>query len=151
MSEQRITFWVPGKPQGKARARSTKTGKHYTPKQTVAYEKLVRACCPPCEKIEGPVRVAITAWFLIPKSWSKIKKLDAAMGYVLPTVKPDVDNIAKAICDALCKVTYQDDSQIVMLRVEKYYFSNEIDEQGVGVSIEPVRYAQPAEEGIDYA
>ncbi len=35
--------------------------------------------------------------------------------------KPDLDNLAKAIKDAMRGVLYRDDSQIVVLRVEKKY------------------------------
>ena len=37
------------------------------------------------------------------------------------TKKPDCDNIAKSILDALNNVAYYDDSQICKLSVEKYY------------------------------
>jgi Holliday junction resolvase RusA-like endonuclease len=40
---------------------------------------------------------------------------------IRPTKKPDVDNIAKSIQDALNKVLYRDDSQIVLLIVGKRY------------------------------
>lgn len=70
---------------------------------------------------EKPVRVYIQANFKAPKSWSKRKKAQAALGMYRPTKKPDADNIAKAICDALNGVAYKDDKQIVELKVEKYY------------------------------
>ena len=48
-------------------------------------------------------------------------KLAAAEHRIRPTTKPDVDNCAKAILDALNGVCYLDDRQVVDLRVEKYY------------------------------
>lgn len=39
----------------------------------------------------------------------------------LPCKKPDADNIAKVICDALNKVAYGDDTQICELEVHKRY------------------------------
>ncbi len=33
---------IPGKPQGKARARTCKTGHSYTPESTVLYENLIK-------------------------------------------------------------------------------------------------------------
>ena len=33
---------IPGKPQGKARARTCKTGHSYTPENTVLYENLIK-------------------------------------------------------------------------------------------------------------
>ena len=45
-------------------------------------------------------------------------------GLILPTKKPDADNIAKAILDALNGLAYYDDAQVVHLEVQKRY-SNE--------------------------
>ena len=38
-----------------------------------------------------------------------------------PTKKPDIDNIAKCVLDALNKLAYRDDTQVVTLRMEKHY------------------------------
>ena len=38
-----------------------------------------------------------------------------------PTVKPDLDNLDKAVMDALNKVAYKDDSQIVAKVSKKHY------------------------------
>ena len=57
----------------------------------------------------------------IPKSTSKKKHQLMAIGAIQHTKKPDADNVAKAICDALNKIAYVDDSQIVSLEVNKYY------------------------------
>ena len=45
----------------------------------------------------------------------------AAEGKIKPCKKPDSDNIAKAILDALNGVAYYDDSQIVELTIKKEY------------------------------
>lgn len=42
-------------------------------------------------------------------------------GEIRPTKKPDLDNVAKIICDGLNKIAYEDDSQIIDLTVTKYY------------------------------
>lgn len=42
-------------------------------------------------------------------------------GELLPTKKPDIDNITKCVLDALNGIAYHDDSQIVRLTVEKFY------------------------------
>ena len=42
-------------------------------------------------------------------------------GLILPTKKPDTDNIAKAILDALNGLAYYDDAQICQLEVYKFY------------------------------
>lgn len=42
-------------------------------------------------------------------------------GELLPSKKPDIDNIVKAVLDALNKVAYRDDTQVVELQVRKQY------------------------------
>ena len=119
-----VRFTVPGSPQGKARPRFTK-GRTYTPKNTVIYEKLVRiryqAAAMGITPAEGPVSVTILARYPIPKSATKAKRAGMISGALLPTKKPDLDNVAKIVCDALNGVAYRDDSQIVDLKVHKYF------------------------------
>ncbi|WP_423739149.1 RusA family crossover junction endodeoxyribonuclease [Clostridium sporogenes] len=43
------------------------------------------------------------------------------MGIVRPTIKPDVDNIAKVILDSLNGLAYKDDKQIVTCGISKWY------------------------------
>lgn len=43
---------------------------------------------------------------------------------IMPTKKPDCDNVAKMICDALNGLAYKDDAQIVNLNVLKAYTSD---------------------------
>jgi Holliday junction resolvase RusA-like endonuclease len=40
---------------------------------------------------------------------------------ILPMVKPDTDNIAKGVLDSLNGIAYQDDKQVVELKVNKFY------------------------------
>ena len=42
-------------------------------------------------------------------------------GELMPAKKPDIDNIAKAVLDALNSVAYRDDTQIVDLQIRKQY------------------------------
>jgi Holliday junction resolvase RusA-like endonuclease len=42
-------------------------------------------------------------------------------GDVMHTKKPDCDNLAKSILDALNGIAYDDDSQICSLTVHKFY------------------------------
>jgi Holliday junction resolvase RusA-like endonuclease len=46
---------------------------------------------------------------------------EAIENKIFPLSKPDVDNCAKSILDALNKVAYNDDKQIVSLTVTKEY------------------------------
>lgn len=123
-------FMIPGEPTGKGRPSFTRSGHAYTPERTASYEQTVRqaykAEFPGSEPIPAgvPVAVKIIAGYSIPKSTSKIKAERMLAGEIMPTKKPDADNIAKAICDALNGLAYHDDSQITMLCVSKTYTRN---------------------------
>lgn len=71
--------------------------------------------------LDGPVTLTATFVFEIPKSWSKRKRKDAALGLVPMTARPDIDNLGKLIKDALNTVVYQDDKQIVRTDLCKKY------------------------------
>jgi Holliday junction resolvase RusA-like endonuclease len=65
---------------------------------------------------EGPVALTIEFIRQYPKTMSKKKRLTA-----LPVTRPDWDNLSKAVCDALNGICYRDDSQLVQVRVTKFY------------------------------
>lgn len=113
---------IHGEPQGKARPRWG-NGQMYTSKKTQDYEQQVcnawMAAGHPM--FEGAVRVTITAYCGIPKSATKKKREGMERWEILPTKRPDVDNIAKIILDGLNGVAYKDDAQVVDLRVKKLY------------------------------
>lgn len=122
-----MNFTIPGEPQGKARPRVVRTGgvsRAYTPEKTVNYENYVklefqRQCGVPF--VMGPLSVEIVACFGVPASASKKKTAAMLAGQVLPTKKPDCDNIIKIICDALNGLAYKDDAQIVHVSIRKKY------------------------------
>ena len=49
------------------------------------------------EPISKFCHIEMIAWMDIPKSWPKVKRLEAEYGAILPASKPDVDNILKAL------------------------------------------------------
>jgi Holliday junction resolvase RusA-like endonuclease len=117
-----IQFTVPGVPVGKGRPRVTKYGT-YTPRKTKDYEELVRRCWQ-TQSGQGfsggiPLLAFIVAYFPIPKRTSKKKA--AAMDGTFHLHKPDSDNIAKAVLDALNGLAYPDDSAIQIDRSWKVY------------------------------
>lgn len=123
-------FVIDGKPQGKARARTfynPKLGRvqSMTPENTVLYENFVKQCF--LNQVDEdfrwfdkePLKMTIEAYFPVPKSTTKRDRERIALGQLWPTKKPDADNIAKVICDALNGVAYGDDTQIIILEVLK--------------------------------
>lgn len=73
------------------------------------------------EPITGAVVLQILVEVAIPKSWSKKKREQAEKGEIRPVSKPDGDNIAKSIMDALSGVWYLDDKQVCELHIIKTY------------------------------
>lgn len=72
------------------------------------------------EPVEGPVSVRIAIDVQIPVSWSKARRKAAELQQVRPG-KPDLDNVAKAVLDALNGICYVDDKQVVRLVAVKRY------------------------------
>lgn len=123
-----IRFVVPGAPQGKGRPRVSSIGGHarmYTPAKTAAYEGLIAHAAQQAMAgralLDGPVSCAIAIDAPVPASWSQKKQRAALAGEVLPTTKPDADNVVKAIFDGLNGVLWRDDVLVVDLRVRKRY------------------------------
>ena len=119
-------FEIEGKPVGKGRPRFKRMGNFvqtYTPEKTVEYEKLVRMKFQNAGGAitDKPVKIEIVACFAPPKSARKKDKNEMLANRILPTKKPDCDNIAKIILDALNKIAYVDDSQVVELVVKKWF------------------------------
>lgn len=67
------------------------------------------------------VGVSVGALFPVPKSWTRTKREQVRAGTIRPMVKPDVDNILKAVLDGLNGVAYEDDKQVVTARASKAY------------------------------
>lgn len=110
-------------PVPKARPRFTRSGHAYTPKKTAEYESMIRNCWQLAHNdvLTGDLKVRIDFYMPIPKSMSKADKQKAIEEELLPSKKPDIDNLAKAVLDALNEVAYWDDKQIVKLRLNKWY------------------------------
>lgn len=124
-----IRFTVLGEPKGKARPRFSRYGV-YTAADTVTYERFVAVECCAAMSAEDHIhatdpekhyKLTVTAFFGIPKSFTKAKTIMAKNGQILPNKKPDGDNILKIICDALNGVAWVDDKQVVDMRVIKKY------------------------------
>lgn len=67
------------------------------------------------------VRLSIVVYFPVPQSYSKKKRGECIAGLIKPTVKPDIDNVLKAVLDAMNGVVYADDKQVFEVTVTKQY------------------------------
>ena len=152
-----LLFRINGIPQGKERPRFTKGGRAYTPAKTRRYEEAVREAAMLAAPAQGfvkhdegtPLEACISAWFPIPASWPKKKREAALSGALYPTGKPDADNIAKAVLDAVNGIAYHDDKQVVSCTVRKRYTFRDDDTPRVVVHIAPMKtLAQLREEAL---
>lgn len=119
---------IPGTPVGKGRPKFSSRGgfvRAYTPKKTATYEELVQQhgnlAMQGAEPMQGPLSVDMVVCMPIPESWPKKRKQAAIAEVELPTTKPDIDNIVKGVFDALNGIAWQDDKQVVTLKVKKIY------------------------------
>ena len=123
-------FEVEGTIVGKERPRiNMYTGNVYTPNRTKDYEELIQQSFiikyPHYQMLENRIAMEITAYMKIPKNTSKIKTEEMLSNTLSPTKKPDIDNIAKSVLDAMNKFVFKDDNQVSKISVEKKY--GEID------------------------
>jgi Holliday junction resolvase RusA-like endonuclease len=123
-----VCFTVNGPPHGKGRPRFRRMGNFvqtYTDAKTKSYETLVKEAATQAmgssQPLESPVRLDCTIKLPVPKSYPK-KRLEACLsGSEKPTKKPDWDNVAKSVADAMNGIVYLDDTQIVVAKVTKTY------------------------------
>ena len=121
MQKYELFFEVDPVPKG--RPRFTRTGHAYTPQKTAHYEAQIRAIYDLHRGVhfEGPISVKMVFNMPIPKSFTKKVKRQIEDGDYQHTKKPDLDNLAKAVLDALNGLAFDDDSQIVKINMEKRY------------------------------
>ena len=121
-----LVFEVPGEPRGKGRPRFSKQGNTYTDSETRAYEqKIVAYYRQAFQDFQWPdgafLEVAVTAHYPIPKSATKAATAGMQAGRILPSRKPDIDNVLKVVLDALNGVAYKDDARVVSVSARKLY------------------------------
>lgn len=126
-----VVFTVEGPPQGKGRPRFRRAGNFvttYTDQKTKDYELRIKHHAMAAMAAKGdmrpsnmPIDLSIQICCPVPFSWSKKKQMQALGGEIFPTNKPDLDNILKVVGDAMNGVVYEDDKQIISVRVVKYY------------------------------
>lgn len=124
---------VGGAPRGKGRPRFRiifpRRGKPfahvYTDAETLKYESYIadiaRIQMGNKTASDRPIAVRFFTMMPVPESWPRKKREAALSGLLLPIVKPDLDNIEKATYDAVNKIIYLDDKQIVRKFVSKEY------------------------------
>lgn len=116
-----LHFWVDGKPIAKQSTRFDGHGRAHTPPRVKAWQEQVSIAARQAvqfhQPISGPVAMKLT--FVLPDNH-----------------RVDLDNLSKAVCDALNGVIYLDDSQVVNLHLVKVVVKN-APSPGVFVEVAP--------------
>ena len=122
MNVDSFTLHIPGKPTGKGRPRMG-AGRVYTPRETVLAEQTIRAAWTENgqprladEAIQIKVELGVTR----PQGHYKRDGSLSAEGKRNPyphRQKPDFDNAAKLVADALNGLAWRDDVQIIDARI----------------------------------
>lgn len=117
-----MKFTIPTDPVPWARPRFVRRGGKmigYTVPKVQAYEQTVKllAIAAGIRPLSGPVSMSIDFHFAVPKSLERKRKPVEGGWHVK---KPDADNLAKAILDALNGVAYDDDAQVASMRLRKF-------------------------------
>jgi Holliday junction resolvase RusA-like endonuclease len=114
-----INFVVYGEPVPQGRPRTAVVNGRaivYDPKKSRDFKRDIKRVAQdyvPEQLITGPIVLEVKVFRSIPKSFSKKKREKALAGIVRPTTKPDLKNYIAGVEDALEKVIFENDSQIV--------------------------------------
>lgn len=121
-----IRLEILDEPAGKGRPRfDSRNGRAYTPAATKNAEAMVRAAWDaagrPTLPADTPLNARIICYLKRPAYHFKRDGTLSAAGQrsLVPTKKPDVDNAAKLVLDALERYAYPSDAAIVVLTVGK--------------------------------
>jgi Holliday junction resolvase RusA-like endonuclease len=123
-----LQFWVPGVPKAQPRVKACRRGNHagvYDPGTADEWKKLVGAGALAHwnrAQFLGPLKLVLLFGMQRPKAHFN-RHGDVKPGVsVWHQSKPDADNLAKAVMDALTQLkVWVDDSQVVRLDVGKIY------------------------------
>ena len=115
----RLIVFMEPEPKARARTIRMKSGAvgSYTPSKTVKAESMIRAAFMDSGLTKfapkTPLKMRVIAYRSRPKSLPKM--------VTFPVTRPDADNYAKLVLDALNKFAFEDDSQIIELVCEKRF------------------------------
>ena len=124
-----ISLRIVGPAVGKGRPRVLKTGRTYTPKPTVLAEEAIRTAWREAGEVRLPddAAVSLVVQLCIERPAGHFKR-DGSLSaegqrHPIPRRKPDLDNAAKLVMDALNGFAYRDDAQVASLVVHRFWGS----------------------------
>jgi Holliday junction resolvase RusA-like endonuclease len=114
-------FELPGVPRPQKQTRYAR-GKFFDPsyldKAQIRWQIQPYA---PDDQLHGPMAMDMTFFMPIPKDVSKSTRQKMVNGTLRPDKRPDFDNLAYIITNALKGLIYRDDGQVVDCCIHKYY------------------------------
>jgi len=131
-----LDVFVPGVPQPKGSLHMVRCGRgalarivpSYKTRLGEAWERAIMAHCKHAQRCDGAV--CVTLRFVMPRPKSVRR--------ALPSVRPDLDKLTRAVLDALQRAgVYRDDGQVVCLLADKSYPCSTA-RAGVRINIRPL-------------
>jgi Holliday junction resolvase RusA-like endonuclease len=118
-----VRFELAGECSPAARVRVTRFGKHDPNAQEKANltGRMERELPAGFVPFQGEVELFLDVYRSVKKGWPPYKAYLAELGYLRPDVRPDYDNYAKLLTDALMKKVFVDDGQVVVGNVRLFY------------------------------
>lgn len=109
------------KPIAQPRARARRGGGGvYNPSGPIdAYKREIKKQAARLTRKEAGEPVSVTITFQFPRTKKQLSK-NAPTGLMWHTKKPDADNLAKAVLDALNGIAWADDCQVCELNIKKH-------------------------------
>lgn len=136
-------FEVIGKPAAQKQTRFRRVGEKtltYDPsskdKQMIQWQ--IKPLAPPVP-LECPVELTIAFFVPIPKSTGKAMREQMINRVILPEHKPDIDNLAYLVTNALKGIVYDDDKRVCAQHIYKFYG----DDPKTVIRVRPILQAQP--------
>lgn len=126
-----LDMFIPITPVAKGRPRFLGKGKVYTPQETLVAERSIKILVKnemskqQIALTEDMVCLKMIFYYALPRKLSERDRLLADMDMLYKATRPDIDNLAKLVCDALNGILYKDDNQVVKLICEKKYHTTD--------------------------
>jgi len=145
------SFMLAGTPVPDGRPKFARMGKFtrvYMPKKVTDYRTKLKVAYlkvyPRRPPLDGAISIAIKVAMPRPLSHFGTGRnagiIKDRFKYVHHVQKPDCDNFAKMVLDALNGVAYLDDSQCIKLSVHKYWSHGELNEGAIFIEINEIEY-----------
>lgn len=108
-----IKLTIPSEPIPASRPRVTRRGFAFTAEPYRSYKKMAHQVIKEqysADPLQGALHVEIKFYRSVQKSVSKAERHRRLLGVHRPTMKPDIDNLFKAVTDACTGIVWKDDN-----------------------------------------